>query len=576
MIIRLTPAKRAAFLLLLATLTPQLSAWAQGTAFTYQGHLHDGGSPANGTNYGMTFRLYDAPTNGNQLASVGVGSVSVTNGLFNVPLDFGANFPGTDRWLEITVQKNGGAFTTLIPRQNLTPAPYAVTAANLSGTLPAGRVTGNLPDGSIAGTYSSTVTLNNSSNSFCGAFAGDASGLTNSDWGTTSADDFPSVMNAVLQWTNRGGRLYIPNGVYDQFLPFKFDGMAGTTPDGFAGLSVKGNSFGASRWRWLGTNGTMLSYNTGGFPVNFEDVELLDVGTGNNNSGYVQTSITNGGIGPIFWKNVLLNNWNVGAVIHNSGGFFQGLNLNACGIGMFFPRLSDGQVIDVRSLGQTNAALVFDSRGARIYYNAAGDQIGVLVGNGGGNFIQASAESVSNCVVAIGYPPPSVFPTQGLPIFGSGSIGGNHVGWGYMIAGASNIHSAGLPAFAKLWYPSMALQVEDESILSGLGVVSKTNTADLTPMTFDGVYSAGNIVTFSDGSSIGPAVPGTHLGVNVADAEYNLARLVYSRDVNGVVMDSQTIGANRNVTNTLGYVVDLGIRYQSVTVTSNMTITVFG
>src|SRR6266478_426627 len=461
MIIRLTPAKRAAFLLLLATLTPQLSAWAQGTAFTYQGHLHDGGSPANGTNYGMTFRLYDAPTNGNQLASVGVGSVSVTNGLFNVPLDFGANF---------------------------------------SGTLPAGQVTGNLPDGSIAGTYSSTVTLNNSSNSFCGAFAGDASGLTNSDWGTTSADDFPSVMNAVLQWTNRGGRLYIPNGVYDQFLPFKFDGMAGTTPDGFAGLSVKGNSFGASRWRWLGTNGTMLSYNTGGFPVNFEDVELLDVGTGNNNSGYVQTSITNGGIGPIFWKNVLLNNWNVGAVIHNSVGFFQGLNLNACGIGMFFPVLSDGQVIDVRSLGQTNAALVMESIGARIYYNAAGDQIGVLVGNGGGNFIQASAESVSNCVVAIGYPPPSVFPRQGLSVFGSGSISGNHIGWGYMIAGASNANSAGLPAFVKLWYPSMALQVEDENIVTGLGVVSETNIADMTPMTFDGVSSTTNIVTFSDGS----------------------------------------------------------------------------
>jgi hypothetical protein len=122
----------------------------------------------------------------------------------------------------------------------------------------------------------------------------------------------------------------------------------------------------------------------------------------------------------------------------------------------------------------------------------------------------------------------------------------------------------------------MALQVEDEILYSGLGVVSETNTADTTPMTFDGVYSAGNIVTFSDGSSIGPALPGTHIGVNVADSEYNLARLVYRRDVNGVVSDSQTIGANSNVTSATGYSVNLGVRYQSVNVTGNIAIGVTG
>ncbi len=177
---RLTFNKHAALLLLsLSTLSPQLSTvFAHGTDFTYQGSLNDGGHPANGTNYGMTFRLYDAPTNGNQLASVGVGSVSVTNGLFNVPLDFGANFPGTDRWLEIAVRKNGGAFTTLTPRQKLTPTPYAITAGNLSGTLPAGQLTGTIPAGSITGIYNNAVTLNNPANSFSGAFAGNGSGLT--------------------------------------------------------------------------------------------------------------------------------------------------------------------------------------------------------------------------------------------------------------------------------------------------------------------------------------------------------------------------------------------------------------
>ncbi len=583
--IRLTALKSAPFLLLLAILVPQFSALAQSPDFTYQGHLTDGGGPANGANYSMVFNLYDAPTNGNNLASMAATNVPVSNGVFSIDLDFNANFSGADYWIEIAVQKNGGAFTTLTPRQKITATPYAITAANLSGALPAAQLSGNLPatqlsgtlpDGSIAGIYTSAVTLNNASNSFWGAFAGDASGLTNIDQGTTSVDDFPSMTDALLQWTNRGGRLYLANGAYDQFVPFNFAGMADTTPDSFAGLTVKGNSFGASRWRWLGTNQTMLSYNTGITPVNFEDLELLDVGTGGNNSGYVQTSITNGGVGPIFWKNVLLNNWNLGAIIRNSVGFFYGLNLNNCGIGMYFPFLSDGQVIDVRSIGQTNAALVFDSKGARIYYNAAGDQIGVLIGNGGGNLIQASAEVVSNCVVAIGYPPPSVFPTQGLPIPGSSSIAGNHIGWGYMMSGASNAHSAGLPALAKLWFPSMALQVEDEEIITGLGVVSETNIADLTPMTFDGVYSATNIVTFSDGSSIGPAVPGTHLGVNVADSEYNLARLVYRRDTNGVVLDSQTIGAHLNTTNTTSYAVNLGVRYQSVTVNGNLNVSVAG
>jgi len=61
----------------------------------------------------------------------------VSNGLFTVTLDFGANFPGANRWLEIGVRTNGGgAYTTLSPRQALTATPYAImagNAANLGG-----------------------------------------------------------------------------------------------------------------------------------------------------------------------------------------------------------------------------------------------------------------------------------------------------------------------------------------------------------------------------------------------------------------------------------------------------------
>lgn len=130
-------------LALLSTLSPQLpTAFAQGTVFTYQGRLNDGGSPANGTNYGMSFHLYDAATGGTSLGNLGIASVTVSNGLFTVPLDFGASvFDGSPLWLDISVQKNGGAFTTLSPRQALTPAPYAIFAQNAgSGSSGTNRV----------------------------------------------------------------------------------------------------------------------------------------------------------------------------------------------------------------------------------------------------------------------------------------------------------------------------------------------------------------------------------------------------------------------------------------------------
>jgi hypothetical protein len=98
--------------------------------------------------------------------------VGITNGLFVLPLNFGANFPGANRWLQLEVRTNIGSFTTLTPRQQLTPAPYAITASNLSGTLPAAQLSGPIASANLAGTYSSALTLNNAANSFAGSGAG--------------------------------------------------------------------------------------------------------------------------------------------------------------------------------------------------------------------------------------------------------------------------------------------------------------------------------------------------------------------------------------------------------------------
>lgn len=110
---------------------------AQGSAFTYQGRLNDNGIPATGI-YDLRFTAYDAPANGS-IAGVPLisSAAGVSNGLFTVMLDFGANvFTGPARWLEISVRTNGGAsFVPLSPRQLLTPAPYAIFAATASNVV---------------------------------------------------------------------------------------------------------------------------------------------------------------------------------------------------------------------------------------------------------------------------------------------------------------------------------------------------------------------------------------------------------------------------------------------------------
>ncbi len=145
------------------------SALAQGTtAFTYQGRLNDSADPANGI-YDVRFGLYDAASGGTQQGNPLTNSATgVSNGLFTVTLDFGNQFPGADRWLELGVRTNGsGAFTLLAPRQKITATPYAVMA-------------GNVASGGLAtGIYASAVTLNNPANQISGAFTGDGRNVTN-------------------------------------------------------------------------------------------------------------------------------------------------------------------------------------------------------------------------------------------------------------------------------------------------------------------------------------------------------------------------------------------------------------
>ncbi len=191
---------KAAGLLLFGLSTSRfpLSTFAQGTAFTYQGRLVVGGNATNGV-YDLTFTVFGASSGGGAVAGpVTNAAVGVTNGLFSTTLDLGANFPGADRWLEIGVRTNsGGAFTTLSPRQRITPTPYAITASNLSGTVSAAG---------LGGTYSNAVNFNNAANSF----TGNGSGLSNLNGGALNNNSVGSAQLAdviALGHSNVSGQL---------------------------------------------------------------------------------------------------------------------------------------------------------------------------------------------------------------------------------------------------------------------------------------------------------------------------------------------------------------------------------
>jgi hypothetical protein len=115
-----------------------------GSGFTYQGRLADGSAPASGS-FDFEFRLFDAAAGGAQVGStVSTPAVAVASGLFTVTLDFGPAAFGPDaRWLALAVRPaGGGAYTTLAPRQRLTPTAGALFSAAAPWTGISGKPPG--------------------------------------------------------------------------------------------------------------------------------------------------------------------------------------------------------------------------------------------------------------------------------------------------------------------------------------------------------------------------------------------------------------------------------------------------
>ena len=214
---------RVLTMLAAAVLSARLAAAAQvGTAFTYQGQLSNGGTPQNGP-CDFRFKLFDAATSGTQVGTTQtLTSVSVSNGLFTVSIDFGSSaFVGFGRWLETGVAcPSGGSITTLSPRQAMSPAPNAIYAENASVRSDGATVTGN-------GTVDAPLSLQNPLGLSQGSGAATITG-TNSGTGMGIFGD------------STGG-----NGVQGHTSSGAASGVAGVNDGPGAGVYGQGNAGGA-------------------------------------------------------------------------------------------------------------------------------------------------------------------------------------------------------------------------------------------------------------------------------------------------------------------------------------------
>jgi len=309
---------------------------AQGTTFTYQGRLNNGSAPAGGS-YDLTFTLYPVSVAGGAVAGPLTNSaVAVTNGLFTTTIDFGDIFSGTNYWLEIAVRTNAtGSFTTLAPRQQVTPAPYAIystsagtaasatmaTTATSAGSVSAANITGTILNSSLPNspTFSGTV--------MAGSFLGNGAGLTNLNAVQLSG-------NATLTNLTLKGILQLPlpaviNVGNGQLLE------ADNNENFFAGLDAgvlttsggnnTANGDNALRFNISGYDNTvsgfeaLLENNTGSYNTAIGESTLFY-----NRGGFYNTAIGGGALGTIGGSNGSNGGTNNIALGYLAGNVFNG------------------------------------------------------------------------------------------------------------------------------------------------------------------------------------------------------------------------------------------------------------
>ncbi|MGC9943432.1 MAG: tail fiber domain-containing protein [Verrucomicrobiota bacterium] len=321
-------------LLALAALNTGLStASAQGTAFTYQGHLNDGASPANGL-YDFRFKLALDEVGTNYVGGPFLtNSITVTNGLFVTTVDFGAGiFNGSNYWLEVDVRTNNPAntlaYTTLAPLQGIAPTPYAIfaiTASNVSGTVSAAQLSGPIPPGQLSGTYLDAVNFDNTGNTFSGQFSGNGGGLTNLNaWGLTGNSSTTPGVNFAGTTDNNAFEIHVDDARVLRLEP---------DPRGLGAGNVIGGHL-ANAILQPGSGGDVIAgggVSGGGNVINANSTgAFIGAGVGNQTGPDVADSVIGGGNGNVVQTNA---NWStIGGGQHNtvgsSGGTIAGGQYN--------------------------------------------------------------------------------------------------------------------------------------------------------------------------------------------------------------------------------------------------------
>jgi hypothetical protein len=277
---------------------------AQTTAFTYQGKLLESGNPANGQR-DFQFKLFDALNGGAQQgATLTLNSVAVSNGIFTVNLDFGSNFPGANRFLEINVKLTGDpAYTTLAPRQPVTSTPYSVrslaatTADGLSVTcincvtssqiqsVQGSQVTGPIPVASVpagSGNYIQNTTGQQATSNF--NISGD---------GTAGGTLTGNIVSATTQYNIGAGRVLSISGSGNTFVGIGTASVNTGTNNTFIGRNAGlGNTTGGSNV-FFGTSAGLS--NTGGSSNAFLGTQAGQANTTGSSNSFVgyQTGISN-------------------------------------------------------------------------------------------------------------------------------------------------------------------------------------------------------------------------------------------------------------------------------------------
>ena len=374
MVNRINHHQKIIFLALMFLLSAD-SAFAQATAFTYQGKLNNNGTPADGV-YDFEFRLFDLLSGGTQQGTtLTLTSVAVANGIFTVQLDFGACascFNGAARFLDISVRvMSGGAFTPLTPRQPVNATPYAIQSLNAAAadglslacvscvtssqiqSVSGSVVTGAIPVASLpagSGNYIQNTTTQQA-----------ASHFNISDDGTVGGTLSANAINAMTQFNLAGNRVLSVSGASGFANSNTFAGVGAgtsTTPD--ASGNGRGNSFFGNNAGFSNTTGNANSFfgwgagnsNTTGSSNSFFGWSAgLNNTTGNANAFFGHSaggSNTTGGANAFFGENVGARN----STGHSNAFFGQSAGLNNV---TGFANAFFGESAGFSTTGSTNA-----------------------------------------------------------------------------------------------------------------------------------------------------------------------------------------------------------------------------